>query len=51
MNSKLTAKPTDYAGAITHGAMSAAGNGDGIYPGYIIKNDSKIVGIQIVFID
>ena len=51
MNTRLTAKPTDYAGAMEHGAVSTAGNGDGIYPVYVIKNDSKIVGIKIVFID
>lgn len=50
MNSQLSSKPTDYAGAISYGAVSSAGFGDGIYSVYVTKNDSKIVGVKIVFI-
>lgn len=52
MNSKLTLKPTDYAGAIPFGAVSSSGYGDGTYNVYVIKNNnSDIVGIKIIFID
>ena len=51
LNYNLVDKPTDYAGVLTHGAVSTSGFGDGMYESYIVKNDkSKIVAVKIIFI-
>lgn len=52
MNCDLTIKPTDFAGAISHGAVSRSGHGDGMYDVSIVKNDDdKVVMVKIFFIE
>ena len=52
INYNITIKPTDYAGSLTHGAVSSSGFGDGFYNVYkILDQDLKIIGIKIIFID
>lgn len=49
INYELIPEPTDYALSLKYGAVSISENG--IYPVYIMKDDSEVVAVKIVFIE
>jgi hypothetical protein len=50
MNSDVVSSPTDYAGYVPYGAVSASRYGDGIYDVYILYDRLEISATKIVFI-